>query len=193
MLDIDGFRMDKGQQITVDAQGEFADHIRQCASKLGKDNFFIPGKQRISKEMLYHGIPDVDTQTGEIVSGNAFGAVYLGRGKEPSMRIEDTDMVVRMIADTSNGSVFIRGEGKQAFGKSVLRIRFDRVRLTTRSTIDAACFHYSVRDPKYPVTAFHTAFRVIEHYLASHSILQLKFCSIKRNADFNFTDRHTVQ
>lgn len=64
MLDIDGFRMDKGQQITVDAQGEFADFIRQCAARFGKKNFFIPG---------------------EIVSGNAFGAVYLGRGKEPSM------------------------------------------------------------------------------------------------------------
>ena len=63
MLDIDGFRMDKGQQITVDAQGEFADHVRQCAASLGKRNFFIPG---------------------EIVSGNAFGAVYLGRGKEVS-------------------------------------------------------------------------------------------------------------
>ena len=44
MLDIDGFRMDKGQQITVDAQGEFADHIRRCARNLGKDNFFIPGR-----------------------------------------------------------------------------------------------------------------------------------------------------
>jgi len=64
MLDIDGFRMDKGQQITVDAQGEFADYIRQCAASVGKKNFFIPG---------------------EIVSGNAFGAIYLGRGKEPSM------------------------------------------------------------------------------------------------------------
>lgn len=64
MLDFDGFRMDKGQQITVDAQGEFADYIRQCARSLGKKNFFIPG---------------------EIVSGNAFGTVYLGRGKEPSM------------------------------------------------------------------------------------------------------------
>ena len=39
MLDIDGFRMDKGQQITVDAQGEFSDHMRQCASAHGKDNF----------------------------------------------------------------------------------------------------------------------------------------------------------
>ena len=44
MLDIDGFRMDKGQQITVDAQGEFADHVRRCAADLGKNNFFIPGE-----------------------------------------------------------------------------------------------------------------------------------------------------
>ena len=52
MLDIDGFRMDKGQQITVDAQGEFADHVRRCAGDLGKDNFFIPGKQRVAKEIF---------------------------------------------------------------------------------------------------------------------------------------------
>lgn len=44
MLDIDGFRMDKGQQITVDAQGEFADYVRQCARSFGKSNFFIPGE-----------------------------------------------------------------------------------------------------------------------------------------------------
>ncbi len=69
-LDIDGFRMDKGQQITVDAQGEFADYLRHCAARFGKKNFFIPG---------------------EIVSGNAFGAVYLGRGKEPSMVSDCTE------------------------------------------------------------------------------------------------------
>ena len=102
MLDIDGFRMDKGQQITVDAQGEFADHIRQCAAAFNKSNFFIPG---------------------EIVSGNAFGAVYLGRGKDPSMKIEDTDKAIRLTTNNSENSNFIRGEGKQAF--------------------DAACFHYS--------------------------------------------------
>jgi alpha-1,3-glucan synthase len=44
MLDIDGFRMDKGQQITVDAQGEFADYVRRCAGSFGKNNFFIPGE-----------------------------------------------------------------------------------------------------------------------------------------------------
>ena len=102
MLDIDGFRMDKGQQITVDAQGEFADHVRQCAKSFGKNNFFIPG---------------------EIVSGNAFGADYLGRGKTPDMTVEDTTAAVSMTTNNSDRSGFIRDVGKNAF--------------------DAACFHYT--------------------------------------------------
>lgn len=56
MLDIDGFRMDKGLQITADAQGEWSFFIRQCAASVGKHNFFIPG---------------------EIVGGNPFGAIYI--------------------------------------------------------------------------------------------------------------------
>ncbi|KAL8801671.1 MAG: hypothetical protein Q9182_004308 [Xanthomendoza sp. 2 TL-2023] len=55
MLDIDGFRMDKGLQITADAEGEWSYHIRQCAAAVGKHNFFIPG---------------------EIVGGNPLSAVY---------------------------------------------------------------------------------------------------------------------
>ena len=102
MLDIDGFRMDKGQQITVDAQGEFSDFIRQCARRFGKKNFFIPG---------------------EIVSGNAFGAIYLGRGKEPRHAVNDTNQAVRLTTDTADDALFIRAKGKQAF--------------------DGACFHYS--------------------------------------------------
>ena len=102
MLDIDGFRMDKGQQITVDAQGEFADYIRQCARGFGKQNFFIPG---------------------EIVSGNAFGAIYLGRGKEPGQAINDTTKAVQQMTNNTDDSLFLRGKGKNAF--------------------DAACFHYS--------------------------------------------------
>ena len=102
MLDIDGFRMDKGQQITVDAQGEFADYIRQCARRFGKQNFFIPG---------------------EIVSGNAFGAIYLGRGKEPGQAVNDTTEAVQQMTNNTDDSLFLRGKGKSAF--------------------DAACFHYS--------------------------------------------------
>ena len=102
MLDIDGFRMDKGQQITVDSQGEFADFIRQCARRFGKKNFFIPG---------------------EIVSGNAFGAIYLGRGKEPGQAVNDTNKAIQLTTDTSDDSLYLRGKGKNAF--------------------DGACFHYS--------------------------------------------------
>ena len=102
MLDIDGFRMDKGQQITVDAQGDFADSMRQCARRFNKSNFFIPG---------------------EIVSGNTFGAGYVGRGKQPEQAINDTDKAVRVTADTADDSKFIRAKGKNAF--------------------DSACFHYT--------------------------------------------------
>ena len=56
MLDIDGYRMDKGLMITVDAQAHWSDSIRQCARRYGKDNFYI---------------------SGEIVSGNTFGSVYI--------------------------------------------------------------------------------------------------------------------
>lgn len=56
VLDIDGFRMDKGLQITADAEGEWAYHIRQCAAAVGKRNFFIPG---------------------EVVGGNPLSAVYI--------------------------------------------------------------------------------------------------------------------
>lgn len=44
MLDFDGFRFDKATQITVDAQGNFSNAMRQCANALGKTNFFLPGE-----------------------------------------------------------------------------------------------------------------------------------------------------
>ncbi|GAB7350371.1 hypothetical protein MBLNU459_g0998t1 [Dothideomycetes sp. NU459] len=95
-LDIDGFRIDKALQVTVDAQGNFSHAMRECASSVGKYNFFIPG---------------------EIVNGNANGAVYLGRGKEPSMQVDNlTDAV------TTN-STYIRGDNYHA--------------------LDAAAFHYT--------------------------------------------------
>ncbi|KAI9836233.1 MAG: hypothetical protein M1819_001570 [Sarea resinae] len=103
MLDIDGFRMDKGLQITVDAQAEFADYLRQCASNLGKDNFYI---------------------TGEIVAGNSFGSIYIGRGKEPSMAVENVTEVVTMTNHSAENSLYIRDFGKSAF--------------------DGAAFHYTI-------------------------------------------------
>ncbi len=47
--------MDKGQQITVDAQGEFADYVRRCAGSFGKNNFFIPG-EIVSGERLFQDL-----------------------------------------------------------------------------------------------------------------------------------------
>lgn len=64
-LDIDGIRIDKATQVTVDALAEWAYHTRQCAAELGKNNFFIPG---------------------EITGGDTFGSIYIGRGRTPGMR-----------------------------------------------------------------------------------------------------------
>lgn len=95
-LDIDGFRIDKALQVTVEGQSNFSHAMRECATDLGKYNFFIPG---------------------EIVNGNANGAIYLGRGKEPSMAVEDFTE-----AATTN-STYLREDGYQA--------------------LDAAAFHYT--------------------------------------------------
>ena len=92
MLDIDGFRLDKATQITVDAQGEWSDYIRQCASRFGKSNFFIPG---------------------EITGGNTFGSIYLGRGKEPEMAAPNLTAAVTMTNDSAD-SYYIRDQGKNA-------------------------------------------------------------------------------
>ncbi|KAK4145101.1 glycosyltransferase [Dichotomopilus funicola] len=61
MLDVDGFRIDKAVQVTVDAQAAFSTAMRDCAREVGKENFVV---------------------FGEITSGNDLGSVYLGRGRE---------------------------------------------------------------------------------------------------------------
>jgi alpha-1,3-glucan synthase len=102
MLDFDGFRIDKGLQVTVDSQGHWSNSIRECARKLGKNNFFIPG---------------------EIVAGNTLGAIYIGRGKEPSMTVENITEVLHFDNKT-DGDLFVRDPGQQG--------------------LDAAAFHYTV-------------------------------------------------
>ncbi|KAI9745457.1 MAG: hypothetical protein M1818_000991 [Claussenomyces sp. TS43310] len=102
MLDIDGFRIDKALTITVDAQAEWSDHMRQCAASVNKSNFFIPG---------------------EIVSGNVFASLYLGRGKEPQMGLQTpVDGLAATAAD--NEELYIRN--------------------SSRAALDAAAFHYSI-------------------------------------------------
>ncbi|KAK3689181.1 hypothetical protein B0T22DRAFT_168289 [Podospora appendiculata] len=94
MLDIDGFRIDKAVQVTVDAQAAFSSAMRKCAAKYGKKNFMI---------------------TGEITSGNTLGSIYLGRGREPTMAKDLKDMTTAMTikpkADTTH---FIRDFGNSA-------------------------------------------------------------------------------
>ena len=55
-LDYDGIRIDKATQVTVDAMATWATGVRQCASEMGKNNFFI---------------------SGEVTGGNSFGALYM--------------------------------------------------------------------------------------------------------------------
>ncbi|KAL8913208.1 MAG: hypothetical protein Q9171_001918 [Xanthocarpia ochracea] len=116
MLDIDGFRMIKGLQITADAEGEWSYYIRQCAAAVGKRNFFIPG---------------------EVVGGNPLIAVYIvscfgstvhtpylivskGQGNEPSMAESDTAIAVMTTEKSSDPSKYIREKSKIGFGSVAL-------------------------------------------------------------------------
>jgi alpha-1,3-glucan synthase len=104
MLDIDGYRIDKATQVTIDALGDFSQSIRQCARNLGKDNFFI---------------------TGEISGGNTFGSLFVGRGRQPDMVVPNETVAVSM-TNTSNSSLFLRDNDKNgldsaAFHYSIYR------------------------------------------------------------------------
>lgn len=92
MLDIDGFRIDKALTITVDAQADWSEYIRGCASQVGKKNFFIPG---------------------EVVAGNTLAAIYLGRGKEPQMALESVDQALQATNGTDE-QLYIRNGSKAA-------------------------------------------------------------------------------
>ncbi|GAB7364057.1 hypothetical protein MBLNU230_g4612t1 [Neophaeotheca triangularis] len=81
-LDVDGFRIDKAMQVTEVGQSNYSHAMRECAKEVGKNNFFIPG---------------------EIVNGNANGAIYLGRGMTPEMSFHNTTL-----AATSKNGKYIR-------------------------------------------------------------------------------------
>lgn len=96
MFDIDGFRMDKGLQTTVDAMAEFTDYQRQCAKKVGKDNLLI---------------------VGEIVGDPHLAAVYVGRGKQPNQyNYNVTD--VMLTGNDTTGDDYIRDFGLSALDGS---------------------------------------------------------------------------
>jgi alpha-1,3-glucan synthase len=92
MFDIDGFRMDKALQTTVDAMAEFADYQRQCARRHGKENFLV---------------------VGEVVGDPNLASVYNGRGKQPDQalaRIEDSVISSK----ETDAQTFIRPFGMSA-------------------------------------------------------------------------------
>ncbi|KAK0712424.1 alpha-1,3-glucan synthase-like protein [Lasiosphaeria miniovina] len=89
MLDIDGFRIDKAVQVTVDAQAHWSSAMRDCAVKHNKTNFMI---------------------VGEITAGNTLGSIYLGRGRVPSVA-EALDMKTAMtlpVNTTDADKYFVR-------------------------------------------------------------------------------------
>ncbi|KAJ5112554.1 hypothetical protein N7532_000599 [Penicillium argentinense] len=91
-LDIDGFRYDKATQATVDALGDISGAYRECARRVGKENFFLPG---------------------EITAGNTLGSVFLGRGRQPDMLPATLDEAFRLRND-SDSYYFLRDENQQA-------------------------------------------------------------------------------
>jgi alpha-1,3-glucan synthase len=104
MLDIDGFRIDKATQVTVDALGDFSQAMRECAASVGKNNFFI---------------------SGEISGGNDYGSIFVGRGRQPDMQ-STTALDAVTMTNASNSSLFIRDQGKNgldsaAFHYSIYR------------------------------------------------------------------------
>ncbi|KAL4786852.1 hypothetical protein BJX76DRAFT_62583 [Aspergillus varians] len=100
-LDIDGFRFDKSAQATLEPLSEMIATYRECAKKYGKHNFFLPG---------------------EITSGDTFGALYLGRGREPQQRPKNAEEGVKLT--NNSDSHFLRDDGLQA--------------------LDASAFHYTI-------------------------------------------------
>ena len=65
-LDIDGIRIDKATQLTVDYVSQWSNATRACARRLDKNNFYIPG---------------------EIVGGDIHGSLYM-RVKRNTSRCE---------------------------------------------------------------------------------------------------------
>lgn len=97
MLDIDGFRIDKAVQVTVDVQASFSSAMRECARRHNKNNFAV---------------------FGEITSGNGLGSIYLGRGREPKVA-DSMDLVKLMTlnqsaAGTDISKLYIREKGNSA-------------------------------------------------------------------------------
>jgi len=93
MLDIDGYRIDKAIQVSVDAQAHFSKYIRECAARHGKDNFFI---------------------SGEVVSEMGLSSVYFGRGRQPDMVPASAEIALSLVTDQTGKSDFLRSQEHSA-------------------------------------------------------------------------------
>ncbi|KAJ6154162.1 hypothetical protein N7485_012531 [Penicillium canescens] len=91
-FDIDGFRYDKATQATIDALGDISGAYRDCARRVGKNNFFLPG---------------------EVTSGNTLGSIFHGRGRQPDMQPETLEEAFKM-TNSSDPAYFIRNQNQQA-------------------------------------------------------------------------------
>lgn len=105
-LDIDGFRVDKAMQVTVDSQASFSSKMRECAREYNKTNFMV---------------------VGEITSGNTLGSIWLGRGRSADMWVDDVATAQTLQwNDSSSDDYFLREAGNTgldagAFHYSVYR------------------------------------------------------------------------
>ncbi|CAN8098405.1 unnamed protein product [Discula destructiva] len=95
-LDIDGFRVDKAMQVTVDAQASFASKMRECAREYNKTNFML---------------------VGEITAGNTLGSIWLGRGRSKDLWMDDLTQAETLASvwnDSSSSEYFLRDPGNSA-------------------------------------------------------------------------------
>ncbi|KAF2665711.1 putative alpha-1,3-glucan synthase [Microthyrium microscopicum] len=101
-LDIDGFRVDKAVQATVDALAEFTSYQRQCAKRYGKNNFLV---------------------VGEVVADPRLAAVYIGRGKQPNQELSDASQAV-LTTGTTDPNSFVRPFGSTALDGAAFHYDF---------------------------------------------------------------------
>ena len=102
MLDVDALRVDKATQVTTDYLAEWGQSVHECATRYGKNNFYI---------------------AGEVTGGDTFGAIYVGRGRQPNHRPPDLSTALTL-SNTSSEKFFLRSAGEVA--------------------IDGVAFHYSM-------------------------------------------------
>jgi alpha-1,3-glucan synthase len=87
-MDIDGIRIDKATQVTLDALADWTTSTHACAKNVGKHNFFIPG---------------------EVTGGDRFGSLYIGRGRTLTQRPPGFIAASEVTPDQTQ--FFLRDEG----------------------------------------------------------------------------------